>query len=98
MCKLLKVAKSFRLVHLSPDACGRRQLYSLTSLPLTLLGVGTRLAFLSLNGVEHDLVRIALLVALVSLAPVIAYSVGEDVAARVESGCCDAASNTGVTL
>ena len=47
---------------------------------------------------QHDLVWILLAVALVSLAPIIADRVREDVSALVEVRCHDAASNFGIPL
>lgn len=91
------------LIRFSPVGCPlvadeRQYLHLVALLSLTLLRVRTRLALLSLNRVKHDLVRVILLASLVSLAPVVAYGISKDSTARVECGCCDAATYSGVAL
>lgn len=65
---------------------------------LSLLHTRSRLALVLLHRVQHDLDRLRLCVSLVSLGPVVAYGVGEDVAVLVEVGRGDAAADVGVAL
>lgn len=65
---------------------------------LPLLNAGPRLALVALDGVEHDLVRVVLIVSHVALAPVVADGVRKDGAPGVERRRRDAASDRWVSL
>jgi hypothetical protein len=64
-------------------------------LPLSLL---PRLALVTLHWVQHDLVGVVCTVVLVTLAPVVAYCVGEDGTVPAEVRSCDAAADIRVAL
>jgi hypothetical protein len=56
------------------------------------------LALVSLHRVQHDLVRVVLLIEAVALAPVVADGIGEDVAVPVEICRTDGSSDLWISL
>lgn len=65
---------------------------------LSLLAVWSRLAFVRLDGMKHDLVRVVRGVVRIALAPVVAHGVRKDSSRGVEVGCRNSATNLGVAL
>lgn len=65
---------------------------------LPLFNTRSRLAFFSLDGVQHHLVRITRAVRKIAFAPVVSDSVCEDGAGAIKRGSCNATADRGVTL
>lgn len=65
---------------------------------LPLLGIGPRLAFILLHGMQHQLDGLLWVVSLVALGPVVADGIGKDVAVFVEGRCSDGTANVGIAL
>jgi len=65
---------------------------------LPLLAVGSRLALIRLDRVQHNLIRILRVIVSITLAPVVADGVGKDCARVVEVGRGDGAADLGVAL
>ena len=65
---------------------------------LPLRSLRSRLAFIRLHRVEHDLVRILRVVERVALAPVVGYRIGEDVASAIEVSSGDRTTNLRVAF
>jgi hypothetical protein len=64
----------------------------------SLLSVGSRLALIPRDTVQHDLVGVLGVVGCVSLVPIVGDGVGEDGAVVVKVGAADAAADFGVAL
>jgi len=64
----------------------------------SLLGIGSRLALIARDTVQHDLVGVLGVVGSVSLVPIVRDGVREDGAVVVEVSAADASTNLRVTL